>query len=190
MRKFVGYLALAAVLAGCGAVPQSPGSAASAVSSTAQTASIMAVMSATGATASIDPTMTVNQIFSRLDSNGDGKLSLAEFTAGFAMSNLTDAQIQALFTKLDSNQDGYLEPNELLSPVLQANAASQAEPSAGMRPERGRGMRFIRHRRPPFQLRAASGSLAATASESLDARWIVRDWRNAATPSPDASPSS
>ncbi len=56
--------------------------------------------------------------FKKLDSNGDGKISLAEFKSGQKKKSKgkkgkgKDKDVVAAFRKLDKNKDGFLSPSE------------------------------------------------------------------------------
>lgn len=79
------------------------------------------------------------QIFSRIDKNGDGKVSQDEFVAG-RPDGVSGSDAQALFTKLDKNKTGSLSQSDLAnagppqgnlaSSVLAALLQSQDESTA------------------------------------------------------------
>ena len=58
--------------------------------------------------------------FQNMDRNGDGKVSLAEFTARWGCKD-SDQRCKALaaqqFKKLDANGDGYISLEEYLAPL-------------------------------------------------------------------------
>ena len=53
-------------------------------------------------------------VFAKLDTNGDGFLSLDEFSKApfIAKRNLDEAKQKALFAKIDTNGDGKISPDE------------------------------------------------------------------------------
>jgi hypothetical protein len=62
-----------------------------------------------------------SQLFSLLDTNGDGSISKSEFGATLGQNGNT-AAADSLFAKLDPNGDGSVDPSELAS-ALQPNGA-------------------------------------------------------------------
>jgi Ca2+-binding EF-hand superfamily protein len=74
--------------------------------------------SATSATESDNP---LQQLFSKLDSDGDGSISSDELTSAASSSGLSDTSSSDLFSALDANGDGSISSDELDS-VLQASA--------------------------------------------------------------------
>jgi Ca2+-binding EF-hand superfamily protein len=57
--------------------------------------------------------MSVDEVFARLDTDGDGKLSQAEFARGHAGASEQDAK--ALFAEVDSNGDQSISKEEFIA---------------------------------------------------------------------------
>jgi hypothetical protein len=51
-------------------------------------------------------------VFARLDTNGDGFLSLEEFTKARFVQKMDETKQKALFAKIDANGDGKISPEE------------------------------------------------------------------------------
>jgi len=62
------------------------------------------------------------QLFSLLDTNGDGTISKSEFDATIGRNGKT-AQADSIFSRLDANNDGSVDPNELTSALQKASEA-------------------------------------------------------------------
>lgn len=60
---------------------------------------------------------TANIVFERLDLDGNGEISLAEYKQGFMMGPEDESQIEEIFAKLDLNGDGHLSKEEILQHV-------------------------------------------------------------------------
>ena len=71
--------------------------------------------------ASSGPSSLASQLFSLLDTNGDGSISKSEFEATLGQNGNASAA-DSLFAKLDPNGDGAVDPDELAS-ALQPNGA-------------------------------------------------------------------
>ena len=95
--------------AGCGAPSMAPGTMDALFAAQSQT-------SAASGSSSL-----ASQLFSLLDTNGDGSISKSEFEATLGQNGNT-AAADSLFDKLDPNGDGSVDPGELAS-ALQPNGA-------------------------------------------------------------------
>jgi hypothetical protein len=95
--------------AGCGAPSMAPGTMDALFAAQSQT-------SAASGSSSL-----ASQLFSLLDTNGDGSISKSEFEATLGQNGNASAA-DSLFDKLDPNGDGSVEPGELAS-ALQPNGA-------------------------------------------------------------------
>jgi hypothetical protein len=95
--------------AGCGAPSMAPGTMDALFAAQSQTS------------ASSGPSSLASQLFSLLDTNGDGSISKSEFEATLGQ-NGNAAAADSLFAKLDPNGDGAVDPDELAS-ALQPNGA-------------------------------------------------------------------
>ena len=95
--------------AGCGAPSMTPGTMDALFAAQSQT-------SAASGSSSL-----ASQLFSLLDTNGDGSISKSEFEATLGQNGNT-APADSLFAKLDPNGDGSVDPSELAS-ALQPNGA-------------------------------------------------------------------
>src|SRR4030081_524682 len=95
--------------AGCGAPSMTPGTMDALFAAQSQTS------------ASSGPSSLASQLFSLLDTNGDGSISKSEFEATLGQNGNASAA-DSLFAKLDPNGDGAVDPDELAS-ALQPNGA-------------------------------------------------------------------
>jgi hypothetical protein len=95
--------------AGCGAPSMTPGTMDALFAAQSQT-------SAASGSSSL-----ASQLFSLLDTNGDGSISKSEFEATLGQNGNT-AAADSLFAKLDPNGDGSVDPSELAS-ALQTKGA-------------------------------------------------------------------
>ncbi len=95
--------------AGCGAPSMAPGTMDALFAAQSQT-------SAASGSSSL-----ASQLFSLLDTNGDGSISKSEFEATLGQNGNT-AAADSLFDKLDPNGDGSVDPGELAS-ALQTKGA-------------------------------------------------------------------
>src|ERR1700686_967984 len=73
--------------------------------------------SSTGSTASAPASRSdaLKDLFSQLDTNGDGQISKSEFENALGAGGTNIAQADAVFNKLDTNGDGSVSLNELKS---------------------------------------------------------------------------
>src|ERR1700676_1951309 len=73
--------------------------------------------SSTGSTtsASQSPSSALQDLFSQLDSNGDGQISKSEFESALGAGGTNIAQADSVFSKLDTNGDGTVSLDELSS---------------------------------------------------------------------------
>jgi hypothetical protein len=95
--------------AGCGAPSMTPGTMDALFAAQSQT-------SAASGSSSL-----ASQLFSLLDTNGDGSISKSEFEATLGQNGKT-AAADSVFAKLDANGDGSVDPSELAS-ALQTKGA-------------------------------------------------------------------
>lgn len=70
---------------------------------------------ATPASAPTDPSAALQDLFSQIDSNGDGQISKSEFENALGAGGTNIAQADAVFNKLDTNGDGSVSLDELKS---------------------------------------------------------------------------
>lgn len=54
-----------------------------------------------------------DEMFERMDRDGDGKISKREFIASPRISQLPEEKREAIFTRLDRDDDGFLTPREI-----------------------------------------------------------------------------
>jgi Ca2+-binding EF-hand superfamily protein len=75
------------------------------------------IQSSTGSTtsASTSPSSALQDLFSKIDTNGDGQISKTEFENALGSGGTNIAQADAVFSKLDTNGDGSVSLNELSS---------------------------------------------------------------------------
>jgi Ca2+-binding EF-hand superfamily protein len=60
-----------------------------------------------------DPASALNDLFSRIDANGDGKISQSEFENALGAGGTNIAQADDVFNKLDANGDGSVSLEEM-----------------------------------------------------------------------------
>lgn len=72
----------------------------------------------------------LQQLFSKLDSDGDGSISSDELTSAASSSGLSDTGSSDLFSALEANGDGSIISDELDS-VLQASAPPKPDDQDG-----------------------------------------------------------
>jgi Ca2+-binding protein (EF-Hand superfamily) len=71
-------------------------------------------------TASTDPSSALKDLFSQIDSNGDGQISKTEFENALGAGGTNIAQADNVFNKLDANGDGSVSLDEM-SKALQGS---------------------------------------------------------------------
>jgi Ca2+-binding EF-hand superfamily protein len=69
--------------------------------------------SATTTSAPTDPASALNDLFSQIDANGDGKISQSEFENALGAGGTNIAQADDVFNKLDANGDGSVSLEEM-----------------------------------------------------------------------------
>ena len=81
----------------------------------AQSQSSTATSTSTASTtsASTDPSSALQDLFSQIDSNGDGQISKSEFESALGAGGTNTAQADDVFNKLDANGDGSVSLNEM-----------------------------------------------------------------------------
>jgi len=106
-------------VSGTSTAPASGGSGLSQLSPTTLSALLAAQsQSSSGATTTSAPTdasSALKDLFSQLDTNGDGQISKSEFENALGAGGTNIAQADAVFNKLDTNGDGSVSLNELKS---------------------------------------------------------------------------
>ncbi len=70
---------------------------------------------ATTASAPTDPSAALQDLFSQIDTNGDGQISKSEFENALGAGGTNIAQADAVFNKLDTNGDGSVSLDEMKS---------------------------------------------------------------------------
>jgi EF-hand domain pair len=70
---------------------------------------------ATTNSALTSPSSALQNLFSQLDANGDGRISQSEFEAALGAGGTNTAQADSVFSKLDTNGDGSVNMSELSS---------------------------------------------------------------------------
>lgn len=71
--------------------------------------------SGSSASASLDPSQSLQDLFSLIDANGDGQITQGEFENALGAGGTNLAQADSVFNQLDSNGDGTVSLNELKS---------------------------------------------------------------------------
>lgn len=81
----------------------------------AQSQSSTATSTSTASTtsASTDPSSALQDLFSQIDTNGDGQISKTEFENALGAGGTNIAQADDVFNKLDANGDGSVSLNEM-----------------------------------------------------------------------------
>ena len=87
--------------------------AAQSQSSTATSTSTASTTSASTTSASTDPSSALQDLFSQIDSNGDGQISKSEFESALGAGGTNTAQADDVFNKLDANGDGSVSLDEM-----------------------------------------------------------------------------
>ncbi len=112
------------------------------------------------------------EMFSLLDSNGDGGISQSEFNAAFGQNGNT-TQANSLFARLDTNGDGSVSPQELTNALdgqdqSGTQGASQGSDTQGAHHHHHHGG-GSRHREPLGGLGALGGAGGAGGSAGSNA---------------------
>jgi len=78
---------------------------------------LIAAQSQSGATstASLDPSQALQDLYSQIDANGDGKITRSEFENALGAGGTNTAMADDVFNKLDTNGDGSISLGELKS---------------------------------------------------------------------------
>ena len=81
----------------------------------AQSQSSTATSTSTASTtsASTDPSSALQDLFSQIDTNGDGQISKSEFESALGAGGTNTAQADDVFNKLDANGDGSVSLDEM-----------------------------------------------------------------------------
>src|SRR5882762_1101070 len=101
--------------------------------SPATMSALLAAQSQSSAATTSAPTNrsdALNNLFSQLDSNGDGKISQSEFENALGAGGTNIAQADNVFSKMDSNGDGSVSLDEMAS-GLKANGRHRHHHLAG-----------------------------------------------------------
>jgi hypothetical protein len=77
------------------------------------TSTMAALISLQGQSANSLVALSPSQLFSKIDTDGDGKISKTEFENALTGAGASKSDADALFAKLDANGDGSLVQNEL-----------------------------------------------------------------------------
>ena len=72
-----------------------------------------ALISLQGQSANGVTAQSPSQLFSKLDSDGDGSISKSEFESALGGAGVDTSSADALFAKLDANGDGSISQSEL-----------------------------------------------------------------------------
>lgn len=128
MKKIATATLIALTLSGCGVLANSgiPGLSSSNAANTQSSAQaslyqVMGLGGSSTATDSAQPSSGFSKaqlLFDLLDTNGDGSITLQEFTAAIQShaSTLSSTQVTTLFNQLDLNHDGVITLSELQGP--------------------------------------------------------------------------
>jgi EF-hand domain pair len=76
--------------------------------------------SGTTSTAPTDPSAALQDLFSQIDANGDGKISKSEFESALGAGGTNTAQADDVFGKLDKDGDGNVSLDEMKSALQKA----------------------------------------------------------------------
>lgn len=187
MKKFALISAATLFLAGCGSIPLLSAETATSLEDAAASYDILSVADGAEegtetASGNVNTSNRAEIAFSRLDSNADGGISLAELSAAFAWeTELSDEKILSMFEALDGDQDDALSLEELKAEEDRQQAECK-DGKKGPKPRRMRQARSSLLAFPPFH----AAPLRLTRPSPTD--WICAAtapscwWRRPGTP--------
>ena len=100
------------VTGGAGFTQISPATMSALIAAQSQDSSA-STTSASATSASTDPTSALKDLFSQIDTNGDGQISKSEFESALGAGGTNLAQADDVFNKLDANGDGSVSLDEM-----------------------------------------------------------------------------
>ena len=101
------------VVGGTGFTQISPATMSTLIAAQSQSSTATATSAATPASAPTDPSSALKDLFSQIDTNGNGQISKAEFENTLGAGGTTIAQADDVFKKLDANGDGSVSLDEM-----------------------------------------------------------------------------
>ena len=123
--------------------------------------------STTTTSAPTSPSSALQDLFSQLDTNGDGQISKAEFKSALGAGGTNVAQADDVFSKLDKNGDGSVSLDELSSALRdRARGPPRSRPCRRFSRIRRLGQRRRRRASTDPLLQALSGASSTTVNNS------------------------
>ena len=101
------------VVGGTGFTQISPATMSTLIAAQSQSSTATATSAATPASAPTDPSSALKDLFSQIDTNGNGQISKAEFENTLGAGGTNIAQADDVFKKLDANGDGSVSLDEM-----------------------------------------------------------------------------
>jgi hypothetical protein len=101
------------VVGGAGFTQISPATMSTLIAAQGQSSTATATSAATTASAPTDPSSALKDLFSQIDTNGDGQISKTEFENTLGAGGTNIAQADDVFNKLDANGDGSVSIDEM-----------------------------------------------------------------------------
>ena len=101
------------VTGGSGFTQISPETMSALLAAQSQSSTATSTSTASTTSASTDPSSALLDLFSQIDSNGDGQISKTEFESALGAGGTNLAQADDVFSKLDANGDGSVSLDEM-----------------------------------------------------------------------------
>ena len=105
---------------GTGFTQISPETMSALLAAQSQSSTATSTSTASTTSASTDPSSALQDLFSQIDTNGDGQISKTEFESALGAGGTNLAQADKVFNKLDANGDGSVSLDEM-SKALQGS---------------------------------------------------------------------
>jgi hypothetical protein len=101
------------VVGGAGFTQISPATMSTLLAAQGQASTVTTTSTASTTSASTDPASALKDLFSQIDTNGDGQISKSEFENALGAGGTNIAQADDVFNKLDANGDGSVSLDEM-----------------------------------------------------------------------------
>jgi hypothetical protein len=101
------------VVGGAGFTQISPATMSTLLAAQGQASTATTTSTASTTSASTDPSSALKDLFSQIDTNGDGQISKSEFENALGAGGTNIAQADDVFNKLDANGDGSVSLDEM-----------------------------------------------------------------------------